>query len=43
MLQDSKWKTIEEENPDLFAEAIALVAPETCSQHVECLKKGGNR
>jgi len=43
IMKDSKWKTIEEENPDLFAEAIALVAPETCSQHVECLKKGGNR
>ena len=41
--KDSKWKTIEKENPDLFEEAISLVAPDTCNKHVECLKKGGNR
>jgi len=41
--QDSKWKTMEKENPQLFAEAVALVAPESCDKHAECLKKGGNR
>ena len=43
IFQDSKWKTIEKENPDLFEEAISLVAPDSCDKHTECLKKGGNR
>jgi len=43
IMKDSKWKTIEKENPDLFEEAISVVAPDTCNKHSECLKKGGNR
>ncbi|XP_023332541.1 speckle-type POZ protein-like B [Eurytemora carolleeae] len=43
IIKDSKWKTMEKENPQLFAEAVALVAPESCDKHAECLKKGGNR
>jgi len=43
IMKDSRWKIIEEENPDLFEEAIAEIAPETCSKHAECLKSGGNR
>jgi len=42
-MKDSKWKLIEAENPVLFEEAIALVAPDTCNKHAECIKKGGNR
>lgn len=43
IMKDSRWKIIEEENPELFEEAIAEIAPETCNKHAECLKKGGNR
>lgn len=43
IMKDTKWKTIEKERPDLFEEAIAHVAPDTCHSHAECLKKGGNR
>ena len=43
IMKDSRWKIIEEENPDLFEEAISEIAPETCSQHTDCIKKGGNR
>lgn len=43
IMKDSKWKTIEKENPDLFEEAISVVAPDSCNKHSECLKKGGNR
>ena len=43
IMKDTKWKTIEKERPELFEEAIAHVAPDTCSQHAECLRKGGNR
>jgi len=43
IMKDSKWKLIEAENPVLFEEAIALVAPDTCNKHAECIKKGGNR
>ena len=41
--QDSRWKVIEEEKPDLFEEAISVVAGEKCDKHTECLKKAGNR
>lgn len=43
IMKDSRWKIIEEEKPELFEEAIAEIAPETCSKHTDCIKKGGNR
>jgi len=38
-----QWKIIEEENPKLYSQAISEIAPETCSKHVDCIKRGGNR
>merc|ERR1712130_201798 len=43
IMKDSQWKIIEEENPKLYSQAISEIAPETCSKHVECIKRGGNR
>jgi len=43
IIKDSRWKIIEEENPDLFEEAISEIAPETCHTHTDCIKNGGNR
>lgn len=43
IMKDAQWKTIEEEKPDLFEEAIAEVAKESCNKHIECLKKKGKR
>jgi hypothetical protein len=43
-MKDNDWKTIEEEKPDLFEEAVAeVVAKSSCTEHTECLKKGGKR
>ncbi len=41
--QDSRWKVIEEEKPDLFEEARPVVAGEKCDKQTECLKKAGKR
>lgn len=43
IMKDSRWKVIEEEKPDLFEEAISVVAGGICDSHEECLKKAGNR
>jgi len=43
IMKDSRWKIIEEENPDLFEEAISEIAPETCNSHTDCIRKGWNR
>ena len=43
IMKDSQWKIIEEENPKLYSQAISEIAPETCSKHVDCIKRGGNR
>ena len=43
IMKDSQWKIIEEENPKLYSQAISEIAPEECSKHVECIKRGGNR
>ena len=44
IMKDADWKTIEEEKPDLFEEAVAgVVAESDCDAHAECLKKGGKR
>lgn len=43
IIKDSRWKVIEEEKPDLFEEAISVVAGGKCDSHMECLKKAGNR
>lgn len=43
IMKDSRWKVIEEEKPDLFEEAISVVAGGKCDSHMECLKKAGNR
>jgi len=44
IMKDADWKTIEEEKPDLFEEAVAgVVAESDCDAHTECLKKGGKR
>ena len=44
IMKDADWKTIEEERPDLFEEAVAgVVAESDCDAHEECLKKGGKR
>ena len=44
IMKDADWKTIEEERPDLFEEAVAgVVAESDCDAHAECLKKGGKR
>jgi len=38
IIKDSVWKTIEEERPSLFEEAVAEVEPVTCGSHTECIK-----
>lgn len=43
IMKDSRWKIIEEENPDLFEEAISQIAPETCSKHTDCIRNGSSR
>jgi len=43
IMKDSQWKIMEEENPALYSQAISEIAPETCSKHVECIARGGNR
>ena len=45
IMKDADWKTIEEERPDLFEEAVAgVVAESDCAgAHEECLKRGGKR
>ena len=43
IMKDSQWKIMEEENPTLYSQAISEIAPETCSKHVECIARGGNR
>lgn len=44
IMKDDHWKTIEEENPVLFEEAVAeVVNKEECNSHSECVKKGGKR
>jgi hypothetical protein len=43
IMKDSRWKIIEEENPDLFEEAISQIAPETCNKHTDCIRNGSNR
>lgn len=43
-MKDEAWKTIEEEKPDLFEEAVSeVVAKSSCAHHTECLKKKGKR
>ena len=43
-MKDETWKTIEEEKPDLFEEAVSeVVAKSSCNTHTECLKKRGKR
>ena len=43
-MKDSAWKTIEEEKPELFEEAVSeVVSKSSCSSHTECLKKKGKR
>ena len=39
--QDETWNKIEEERPDLYDEALLLVAPTSCrgSDHVECVRR----
>ena len=46
IIKDSHWKTIEEEKPGLFEEAVTkVVGDETtvCREHSECIKKKGKR
>ena len=44
IMKDEAWKTIEEEKPDLFEEAVSeVVSKNACSTHTECLKKKGKR
>ena len=44
IMKDEQWKTIEEEKPDLFEEAVSEVMAKTdCNSHTECLKKKGKR
>eukprot|EP00095_Tigriopus_kingsejongensis_P011238 maker-scaffold414_size178625-snap-gene-0.27 protein:Tk11238 transcript:maker-scaffold414_size178625-snap-gene-0.27-mRNA-1 annotation:"protein roadkill" len=44
IMKDDHWKTIEEEKPELFEEAVSEVTNKgTCETHEECLKKGGKR
>merc|ERR1719505_62743 len=39
IMKDSQWKIMEEENPKLYSQAISEIAPETCSKHVDCIKR----
>ncbi len=44
IMKDRHWKTIEEEKPELFEEAVSgVVANAECECHTECLKKKGKR
>ncbi len=45
IMKDAHWKTIEEERPELFEEAVAeVVAKSSCDgEHTECIKRGGKR
>ncbi len=44
IMKDDDWKTIEEERPELFEEAVSeVVAKSSCASHTECLKKKGKR
>jgi len=41
IFKDETWNKIEEERPDLYDEALLLVAPTSCrgSDHVECVRR----
>jgi len=47
IVKDTNWKTIEEEKPNLFQEAVTKVVGEGdevgCDHHTECIKKKGKR
>ncbi len=46
IMKDAGWKTIEEEEPELFEEAVSEVVPAEdglCGSHAECLKRKGKR
>ena len=46
IVKDSQWKTIEEEKPGLFEEAVTRVTGDestVCREHTECIKKRGKR
>ena len=44
IMKDEDWKTIEEERPELFEEAVSEVVRESdCESHGECIKKKGKR
>ncbi|TRY61885.1 hypothetical protein TCAL_08281 [Tigriopus californicus] len=44
IMKDDQWKTIEEEKPGLFEEAVSeVINKNMCQAHEECLKKSGKR
>jgi len=46
IVKDHAWKTIEEEKPGLFEEAVTRVVGDessVCKEHSECIKKKGKR
>jgi len=38
IFKDETWTKIEEELPDLYEEALSLIAPQTCITHVKCVQ-----
>ena len=44
LFQDSQWKKIESDVPELYYEAVtSLETPEPCRDHLRCIQESGTR